>query len=237
MILHLRSTLSLIALTGLLSFAAGLQARQAGTVTSRPTSYPRDIDPGSRNRLAVVSRDRLTDLGKSLYDKNVDDARTGRSLAGFQGPNGIVLYSPRVAENDLRKNDYLRFDSPIGRRTYEVAVLITARELDQQFEWAAHEPAALKAGVEPPVIDVIKFRRPVTGLAPRDAVLIRLGREIFGRRSAQSSTFAEALTLYGPQDLVDVVSVMGQYSGIALLLNAFDQQLAPGQKPLLPINP
>lgn len=218
-----------IVLVAAFAYVAGVRAGQ-----SAGPSYPRDIDPGSRSRLPVVSRDSLSDLGKALYDKNVDDARTGRSLAGFQGPNGIVLYSPRIAEHDLKKNDYLRFESGIGRRTYEVAVLVTAREWDHQFEWAAHEPAALKAGVEQTVIDVIKHRRPLTGLQSKDAVLIQLGREIFSKRSAQSSTFAAALKEHGAQNLIDVLSVMGTYSNIALLLNAFDQQLAPGQTPLLP---
>lgn len=219
-----------VVIVGLASFAAGMGAAQ-----SAAPPFPPDIDPGSRNRLPVVDRAGLSDLGKSLYDKNVEDARTGRSLAGFQGPNGILLYSPRVADTDLRKNDYLRFDSHIGRRTYEIAVLVTAREWSQQFEWAAHEPAALKAGVEPTIIDVIKHRRPLTGLPPKDAVVIQLGREIYGRRSAQSSTFADALKLHGAADLIDIVSTMGTYSSIALLLNALDQQPAPGQQALLPL--
>jgi 4-carboxymuconolactone decarboxylase len=220
----------LVVVVGIGSFAAGMGANQAAA-----PAYPPDIDPGSRNRLPVVSRDSLSELGKALYDKNVEDARTGRSLAGFQGPNGMLLYSPRIADTDLRKNDYLRFESRIGRRTYEIAVLVTAREWNQQFEWAAHEPAALKAGVEQTIIDVIKHRRPLTGLQPKDAILIQLGREIYSRRSARSSTFAEALRLHGPTDLIDVVSTMGTYSGIALLLNAFDQQLAPNQQALLPV--
>lgn len=224
-----RSAYSIVALVAVAAFAAGARASQPSS-----PSYPPDIDPGSRNRLPVVSRERLSELGRSLFDKNVEDARTGRSLAGFQGPNGIMLYSPHVAEHDLTKNDYLRFDSHIGRRTYEIAVLVTAREWNHQFEWAAHEPAALKAGVEQPLIEIIKHRRPLTGVAPKDAILVQLGREIFDKRSADASTFAKALELHGAQDLVDVVSVMGTYSSIALLLNALDQQLAPGQKALLP---
>jgi 4-carboxymuconolactone decarboxylase len=160
--------------------------------------------------------------------------KTGRSLAGFQGPNGIVLHSPQIAEMDLRKNDYLRFDSPLGRRHYEVAILVTARELNHQFEWTAHEPAALKAGVEPALIEIIKYKRSLTGVQPKDAALIQLGREVIGRRAVQSSTLAEALRLFGRKDLVDAVSVMAHYAGIAILLDAFNQQLAPGQKPLLP---
>ena len=181
-----------------------------------------------------MDRDSLDELGQGLFDKTTDDVRTGRSLAGFQGPNGIVLYSPRVADHDQRKNDYLRFESPLGRRHYELAVLVTARELDQQFEWTAHEPAALRAGLEPAVIEIVKYHRPLTGLPPKDAAIIQLGRELVGLSSVESSTLAEALELFGPRDLVDVVSVIGHYSAIAMLLNAFDQQLASGQEPLLP---
>ena len=232
---------------GLFMFGLGMIAReavvrlQAGGITSDPAAaqtpagqQPNPIDPGSGNRLPVAQRDGLDELGRTLYDKIDADAKSGRSIAGFKGPYGIALYSPRVADADQRKNDYLRFDSSIGRRLYEVAVLVTARELDHQFEWTAHEPAALKAGVEQSVIDVIKYRRPLAGLAPKDAAIIQIGRELLRRQSVESNTFADALTLFGPKELVDVVSVIGNYSAIAILLNAFDQQLTPGQKPLLP---
>lgn len=231
--LHLSSiAIGMLAGAALVAGAAG--AYVAGAQSAGGAGLPSDVDAGSRNRLPVVARDSLTDLGKSLYDKNAEDVRTGRSLAGFRGPNGIVLHSPRVAESDLRKNDYLRFDSHLGRRTYEVAVLVTAREMHHQFEWSAHEPAAVQAGVPQAVIDVIKHRRPVAGLDRRDAVLIELGRQVFAHRSASPETFAEALQIFGARDLVDAVSTMGHYAGIAILLNAFDQQLAPGQRPLLP---
>lgn len=201
------------------------------------THRPHDIDPESRNRLPLVKRESLDEFGRALYDKTDADARSGRSLAGFQGPNGIALYSPRVAEADQRKNDYLRFDSPLGRRLYELAVLVTARELDHQFEWTAHEPAALKAGVEPALIDVVKYRRPLAGLQPKDAALIQLGRELVGRRAVETSTLAEALRLFGEKDLVDAVSVIAHYAATAILLDAFSQQLPPGQQPLLPAIP
>ena len=224
-------------------FVAGLGAatHEAEMASALPAqspaasaSYPSDIDPVSRNRLPVARREDLTDLGKTLFDKTAADVKSGRSLAGFQGPNGIVLHSPRVAESDQRKNDYLRFESHLGRRHYEVAILVTARALNHQFEWAAHEPAALAAGVEPAIIDIIKYRRPPSGLQPKDAALIQLGREVLSHRAAASATLSQALKLFGRQDLVDALSVMGHYAGIAILLDALDQQLAPGQKPLLP---
>jgi len=240
MTMNLRPSFTLGIGIALVTTGIGLWATQPGAqppvrATQAPAAaYPADIHPDSRNRLPLVKRENLDELGRKLYDKTEADMKSGRSLAGFQGPYGIALYSPRVAESDQLKNDYLRFESPIGRRMYELAILVTARELDHQFEWSAHEPAALKAGVEASIIDVVKHRRSVAGLAPKDAAIIELGRQIVRGRAAQSATVAEALKLFGPRDLVDIVSVMGQYASIAILLNAFDQQLAPGQQPLLP---
>jgi hypothetical protein len=50
-------------------------------------------------------------------------------------------------------------------RNYQPIVLITARAIDQQYEWSAHEPAGVRAGLEPPVIDVVKYDRPATGVS------------------------------------------------------------------------
>lgn len=164
-------------LSGLLvgNAVSGIGAQSAPV--DRPT--PRGVHRESGNRLPLIDRDALDEFGKREYDEVQDDIRSGRMLAGLFGPVGIRLYSPRVSDGSLRSNLYLRFDSGIGRRTYELAVLVTARELNQQFEWTAHEPAALNAGVEQAVVDVVKFRRPLTGLARRDALVVQLGRQAF----------------------------------------------------------
>jgi 4-carboxymuconolactone decarboxylase len=209
--------------------SAGRQPQPAGQ------DPPIGIYRESGNRLPVIRRESLDDFGKAEYDEIQEDIRSGRMLAGLYGPVGIRLYSPRVSDGTLRSNMYLRFDSDIGRRTYELAVLVTARELDQQFEWTAHEPAALKAGVEQDVIDIIKFRRSVAALPPRDGLVIQIGREALTDRTVTLKTFNEALHVFGERNLVDIVSVIGEYASTAVLLNVFDQQLRPGQPPLLPL--
>ena len=59
--------------------------------------------------------------------------------------------------------------SELPGRWAMLAVLIVAREIDQQYEWSAHEPAGVRQGLEQSVIDVVKYDRPVTGLAEKDA--------------------------------------------------------------------
>ena len=132
-------------------------------------------------------------------------------------------------------NYYLRRETGFGDRRTEIAIMTTAREMENQFEWAAHEKAGLKAGVEPSLVDIIKFKKPLAGVAEKEAVTIQFGRELFGQRKVSSETFAHALRLYGKRGLVNVVSLMSQYSASSALLTAFDMQLPEGQKPLLPV--
>jgi len=117
----------------------------------------------------------------------------------------------------------------------EIAILTTARETDSQFEWVAHEPEALQAGVEQGVIDTIKFRHSTVGLDATAATVIEFGRQIWRDHKVSSELFARAKSLFGPNKLIDLVLLMGNYAGTAALLTAVDMQLHEGKKPLLPI--
>ena len=193
---------------------------------------PSDIDPQSGFRLPLPKREDLDEVGKRHYDRIT---APGASIAGLQGPSGIQLYSPKSAEHVRALNRYLRYEAGFTPRVREIAILTTAREMDSQFEWVAHEPEALKEGVEPAVIDVIKHRKSTSGLNEADAAVIELGRQIFRDHKVTPETFAKVKALFGPNKLVELVMLMGNYAGTAALLTAVDMQLHAGQKPLLPI--
>jgi 4-carboxymuconolactone decarboxylase len=120
----------------------------------------------------------------------------------------------------------------------EVAILVTAREVDSQFEWTQNEPHARDPRnphhLEPAIIDTIKYDKPIAGLGEKEAAIIVFGREMFGRKRVSSGTFAEVLRLFGRRGTVDLVELMTNYSAAAAELIAFDQQLKEGQSPLLP---
>jgi 4-carboxymuconolactone decarboxylase len=196
------------------------------------STMPSDIDPHSGFRLPLPKREDLDEAGKKTYDRAMTP---GASIAGLHGPAGIRLYSTKISEPMTAVNRYLRYEAGFTGRVREIAILITAREMDSQFEWAAHEPEALKEGVPAAVIDVIKFRKSTEGLDETDAIVVELGRQLWRDHKVSSATFAKAKELFGPHKLVDLVLLMGNYAGTAALLTAFDMQLNPGQKPLLPI--
>jgi len=194
---------------------------------------PSDVYPESRSRLPLPKKADMDDYGKKVFDKLLDPSRP--SLAGLQGPTGIRLWSPHIAEAMGDANAYLRSGTGFGDRITEIAIMTTAREMENQFEWTAHEVSGLKAGVEPAIVDIIKNRKPVTGLGDKETIVIQFGRELFGQHKVSSKTYAEAQRLFGRKGLVDLVSLMAHYSATSALLNAFDMQLPEGQKPLLPL--
>ena len=193
---------------------------------------PSDIDPKSGFRLPLPNREDLDEAGKTAYDRG---AKPGATIAGLQGPAGIQLFSPKTAAHMTAINRYLRFEAGFTPHVREVAILTTAREMDSQFEWVAHEPEALKEGVPQTVIDIIKYRRSTVGIDETDALIIELGRQLWRDHKLNSETFAKAKAIFGPNKLIELVMLMGNYAGTAALLTAVDMQLHAGKKPLLPV--
>ena len=196
-------------------------------------AYPPDIDPESQCRLPLPARNELDAEGQRIYDSLADPQ--GGSLRGLRGPGGLHLHSPGLARHTRPLNHYLRQEAGLGGRLRELAILVTARELDSQFEWAAHEAEAQREGISPEIIETIRHRRDTGSLDEADAIVVQLGREIFTSRKVCSGIFGRALKLFGRRKLVDLVALMGNYAATAAMLTAFDMQLDPDQPPPLPL--
>jgi len=192
---------------------------------------PKDIYPDSGARLPMPNRDQMSDEEKKIYDRLVVPGAPASD--GLKGPLGIRMQNPKLAELDRTLAKYLRFDTQLKGRTSELAILVTAREMDSRFEWAAHEPQAIKQGLEPEIVDIIKYRKRIRGLKEVDAIIIHLGREMFGTRKVTSATFARALKIFGAKQLVNLVELMAHYSATAATLRVFDNQVGTDQ-PVLP---
>ncbi len=212
---------------------AAPQQEASGTAAASAQSLPSDVNPASLSRVPLIRREEMDAEGKRVYDL-VMGPQT-RSLAGLQGPYGIWLHNPELGEKLLAASQYLRYRTDLGRRLTELATLVIAREMDNQFEWTAHEPAALRDGLEQNIIDVVKYRRDPVGLGEKETVIIRMGRELFRQKKVSSETYAEAVRLFGVKGVVNLSALMAHYTMIGMMLNTFDQQLHSGWEPLLPM--
>jgi len=195
---------------------------------------PKDVHPDSLSRLPLVSREELDAQGKRVYDALLDPK--ARTIAGLQGPGGIWLHSPKSAQAQQDLNRLVRYENGFGDRITELAILTTARETDQQFEWTVHEPVALKAGLEPEIIDLIKYRKATDGLPDKERVIVDFIRQLLREKKVASALYAAAQQALGRTGLVTLVGLVGVYVMTGIALNAVDQQLRPGTTPLLPLD-
>lgn len=202
-----------LALAGCLP--AGARVAHAGQ------QLPDDVHPQSRSRLPPIDREELDAARREAYDAAVASpagAPTGAAALRLHGSGAS-----------------LRFAAPMGRQLTELTVLTTAREYDQPYEWALHELEALAVGLDDGIIDIVRHRKPLTGLADREAIIIEVGRELFGTRQLSADTYARALALLGKTNLVDVIDVMGRYASTAATLTAFNQRMPAGWRQSLPL--
>lgn len=190
---------------------------------------PADIDSVSRSRLPALTRADLDAEGQAIYDRIIKDGPPPKT-----GPRAVTLYSPHVAAAFADLNDFLRYNGELSPRHTEVAICVAAWEIEQQYEYTAHEPAALRYGAPQAVIDTIKYDREPAGLSPEETLIIKFGRQLLREHKLDSALFKEAVERFGAKGAVELATVMGDYVMAGIVLTAVDQQLAEGQAPLMP---
>ena len=124
--------------------------------------------------------------------------RPAATLAGLQGPAGMELYGQGAASTSPSSTATCGSRPASRPRVREVAILMTAREMDSQFEWFAHETEARKDGVGASVVDAIEHRKSAAGLDATDATVIELARQLWRDHKVSSELFAAAKALFGP---------------------------------------
>src|SRR5215470_12993210 len=188
------------------------------------SNLPSDINPDSRARLPYLQRKSLDEAGQKIFD-----VLPGRSPQGtLGGPLAFAAYNPAVAKAlfDLHNAAVAGTLNPHVR---ELAILVACRETNYNLEWNAHEPSAIKEGVDPKVIDVIRRNGPLTGVNEQDATVIRFGRQLFTEKKVDSATFAKAVSLFGQRGVMDMVAVMNTYAVSGFYAIAVDEHPPAGK--------
>src|SRR5215471_14803477 len=211
------------------SMCWGVAFLMAGVLTgfTQTAKLPSDINPDSLARLPHLQRKSLDEPGQKIFD--VLPGRTAEGTLG--GPLAFAAYNPAVAKAlfDLHNAAVAGTLNPHVR---ELAILVACRETNYNLEWNAHEPSAVKEGVDAKVIDVVRRNSALTGLDERDATVIRFGRQLFTDKKVDSATFAKAVQLFGQRGVMDLVAVMNTYAVSGFYAIAVDEQPAAGGRAL-----
>ena len=161
-----------------------------------------------------------------IPDHELSDAQRAAAQEIAAGPRGAVygpfvplLRSPELMSHAQRMGEYLRYRSAIGVRLSELAILVTARQWDQQVEWAIHAPIAAQVGIPASVIAAIAARERPGDMLVDETVVHDFCVELHEQKAVSDSVYASALALFGEQGVVDLVGICGYYTMLAMTMN------------------
>jgi 4-carboxymuconolactone decarboxylase len=129
-------------------------------------------------------------------------------------------------------SNYFREDNYVAAATRELAVIATARERDCPYVWAAHAPAARREGVAEAIVLAVRDRTEVTGATEAQRDVVELVRQLLRTHQVDQALFDRLLAEHSLPGLVELTAVIGHYTFVTSLLNAFEVAPAPGAEAL-----
>lgn len=183
-----------------------------------------------------MSDSRLPPIPPAEYDEEQRAAaeafRQARGTAVF-GPFEAMMHSPSLMTLAQSMGEYLRYRSGIGTTLSELAILITARNWSQDFEWSVHAPIAERAGIAAATVAAIRDGRRPESLSADEAIVYDFTVELQTTRRVSDATWERAEARFGKAAVVDLVGISGYYTFLAMQLNAA-RYPAPARLPRFP---
>ena len=222
------------------TFAAAISTGSAATDAGRRfiafISGPQAADVIRKRGMEVIPPDRLPPIAAAQLTpaqrEAVDAFKVARGVE-ISGPFYPLLRSPELMTRTRAMGDYLRYKSALPPRLSEFVILLTAREWTQQYEWNAHYPIALKAGVKRDVLDAIAEGRRPTNLSYEETILYAFCQELHADKAVSDATYALALKAFGEQGVVDTIGITGYYTLLAMTLNTARTPAGESGSPVL----
>jgi 4-carboxymuconolactone decarboxylase len=188
---------------------------------------PRDLKLKG-DRFQPLTWDLMTPEQRTLADHILSGER-----ASLGGPFNVYLRSPELGEIEQTLGAYLRFHSSIPRKLNEFAIIITGRFWSAQYEWYAHKPLALQAGLNPAIVDALAAGQRPPGMQRDEAAVYNFCTEILNQKQVSDATFQAAKDSLGERGVVDLMAVFGYYNLVSIVLNVDRYPLPDGAKPEL----
>ncbi len=178
-------------------------------------------------RLKSLALEEMTGDQKRAHDEILKGPRTR-----IGGPMNAWFRNPELAGLSQRLGAFCRFNTSLPARLSELAILIVSREWTAEVEWWVHQPIAVKAGIDAAVTEAIAKRQRPQFDNRDEEVLYDFASELMQNKSISDETYAAALAEFGEVTVVELVAVLGYYTSVAMVLNAFGELPADGSRPL-----
>ena len=196
---------------------------------------PSLLSAADNTRFPPIPADQMTAKQKEFTKALTDSPRAANGGGGNinNPPFKVYLRSPEFGTYAIKMSDYLRFDTGLENRLTELAIILAARNWDNDYIWTAHYNAAVKGGLDPSVgADIAAGKRP-TKMKEDEAIVYDLLTEIYRDKKVSDATFAKAKAKYGEKGIMDIIGLAAYYGNTAMALIVSNGTRPYGNEPKL----
>ena len=171
---------------------------------------------------AAGAQERLPPFANGELNEQQAQAATDFAAARGEltGPWIALLRSPVLMTRTRELGDYLDFESVVPGYLREFAVLLTAREWGQAYEWNDHYPLAIEQGFSAEMAKAVAEGRRPEGMVDEEEILYDFCMELQRNHSVSDATYERAVSRFSEQGVVEIVSLMGYYTMMSMISNA-----------------
>jgi 4-carboxymuconolactone decarboxylase len=178
-------------------------------------------------RFPEIPLDKMTPQQRTIADAIMSGPRKGMS-----GPFNAWLRSPELADRLQKVGEYVRFNSSLDKRLNEMAIIMTAQYWGSTYEWFAHAPLAIKAGLDPDIVAAIGAGNKPAKMKDDEAIVWEFATQLRRDHHVDDDIYAKAVDKFGETGVVDLIAVSGYYDVVSMTLNV--AHVAPPKDAQLP---
>jgi 4-carboxymuconolactone decarboxylase len=151
----------------------------------------------------------------------------------LEGPFDAMLRAPRSGVALQGVGAALRYRGVLSDRERELAILLVAAHQRAAFEWHAHAPLARAAGLPDALLESVRTSGAVEPEDAGERVVAVAVTQLLTTGDVDDDTWGAAVAALGEAGAVELTTVVGYYSLLALQMRVLRVPLPEGAAPVV----
>ena len=179
-------------------------------------------------RLSNLDVGALSPTQQSVLDQIQQGPRGASSMSnGLVGPFSVWVRAPSIGGATQALGAAVRFESSLPDHVREVAICTVGVYHRAKFEFAAHRKIAIEAGVDAEALERLRNGSD-PAFSGAEFIAYQIATQLLNDHRINPELYQQAITEFGEESLIELVTTVGYYCLVSHTLNAFEVPLSDG---------
>jgi alkylhydroperoxidase family enzyme len=138
-----------------------------------------------------------------------------------------LAHHPKLAKRFLAYNIALLYASTIDDRLRELVILRVAWRTHSSYEWVQHVALAADNGITRAEVESVAQGADAGCWSPLESVALEATDQMIDRYCVDNDTWSRLAKELDERQLVELMFVIGTYTGLAMAFNSFGLEVEP----------